>query len=107
MSSQIKHIISDMIEQKLNESKIDPKLQSVADKHGVKLKNNKVAHEFNYNDEASKDFHDAGYKLSYNAKKNHFDIYTLEVAAKKAADRPPPRRHQVAQGRAKMFPGRR
>jgi len=105
--SQLKRVISEMVYDKLSEAKIDPKLQAVADKHGVNLKSNKAAHDFNYNDEAAKDFHEAGYKLSYNAKKNHFDIHTHEVAAKKAEARPTVRSPQVAQGRAKMFPGRR
>jgi hypothetical protein len=104
--SQLKQIITEMVYDKLSEAKIDPKLQAAADKHGVKLKSNKAAHDFNYNDEAAKDFHDAGYKLSYNAKKNHFDIDSHEVAAKKAAARPKVRSPKVAQGRAKMFPGR-
>ncbi len=105
--SKLKQIIMEMAMEKLTEANIDPKLQAVADKHGVKLKSNKAAHDFNYNDEVAKDFHDAGYKLSYNAKKNHFDIDSHEVAAKKAAARPTVKSPQVAQGRAKMFPGRR
>ncbi|GEM_PF-3938327 len=100
----MKEIINEMLESKLNEAKIDPKLKAVADKHGVQLKTNKAAHEFNYTDAAAKDFHDAGYKLSYNTKKNHFDIYTHEVYAKKA-EKPKVKGPQVAQGRAKMFPG--
>ena len=34
----MKEIINEMLESKLNEAKIDPKLKAVADKHGVQLK---------------------------------------------------------------------
>jgi hypothetical protein len=53
---------------------IDPKLKKVADKHGVKLKSAKSAHEFDYNRDAERDFENAGYNLRWNSKKSQFDI---------------------------------
>jgi hypothetical protein len=60
-------------EEDLDEA-VDAKLKKVADKHGVKLKGPKSAHEFNYNRNAEKDFEDAGYSLHWNNKKSQFDI---------------------------------